>query len=60
MADKALPVTTSADFPGRTDVPRSGTNLQPGSGTEQMNACSILEGELAVRRGVKEVYFEAS
>ncbi len=58
--EKALPVTTIADFPGLTDVPRSGVNLPPGAGVEQLNACSIIEGELLVRRGIKEVKFEDS
>ena len=60
MSEKALPVTTIADWGGLTDVPRSGVNIQPGDGTEQVNACSIIDGELSARRGIKEVKFEDS
>lgn len=60
MPEMVRPVTTIADFTGLTDVPRSGVNLPPGSGVEQTNACSVIEGELVVRRGTKEVKFEDS
>lgn len=60
MPEQSRPVTTVADFPGLTDIPRSGINLPPGAGVEQVNACSIIEGELLVRRGTKEVHFEDS
>lgn len=59
MADQAKPVTTIFDFPGLSDVPRSSINQVPGTASEQMNTCSIIEGELLVRRGIKEVNFEA-
>jgi hypothetical protein len=60
MPEQARPVTTIADFTGLTDIPRSGVNMPPGAGVEQMNVCSIIEGELLVRRGCKEVKFEDS
>ena len=60
MPDQARPVTTIADFEGLTDIPRSGINTPPGAGIEQVNACSVIAGELLVRRGCKEVRFEDS
>lgn len=59
MPDVAKPVTTIADFPGLSDIPRSSINQVPGTAAEQMNVCSIVEGELLARRGIKEVNFEA-
>lgn len=59
MPEQAKPVTTIADFPGLSDIPRSSVNQPPGTAAEQTNACSIVEGELLVRRGIKEVNFEA-
>lgn len=60
MPDQAKPVTPIADFPGLSDVPRSSVNQVPGTASEQMNTCSVIQGELLVRRGVKEVKFEDS
>ena len=59
MPEVAKPVTTVADFPGLSDVPRSSINQVPGTAAEQTNVCSIVQGELLVRRGIKEVNFEA-
>lgn len=58
MPAPAKPTTTIFDFPGLTDEPRSSVNLPPGAASEQVNACSITEGTLQVRRGVKQVTFE--
>lgn len=60
MPDPAKPVTTIADFLGLSDIPRSAINQPPGTAVEQVNACSIVPGELLVRRGVKQVQFEDS
>lgn len=58
MPAPAKPVTTIFDFPGLSDVPRSSVNQPPGTAEEQMNTCSVIEGELLVRRGIREVAFE--
>ena len=46
-----------ADFPGLqlTIDPR---DIEDGGAEVQINACSLNQGELTVRRGVKEVVFE--
>ncbi len=59
MPDVAKPVFVVADFPGLSDIPRSAVNQVPGTAAEQMNVCSIVEGELLARRGIREVNFEA-
>jgi hypothetical protein len=49
----------SAIFPGIVSDPRTSViNQVPGSATEQVNACSINQGELRVRSGLREVTFE--
>jgi len=56
----AMPPHTSAnlsDFPGFID------NIDPrdvpdGAAELQVNACSIIMGELTIRRGLQEVTFE--
>lgn len=58
MASPAKPVTTIYDFPGLSDVPRSSVNQVPGTAESQVNTCSVIEGELLVRLGLKEVHFE--
>lgn len=58
MPQPAKPVTTISDFLGLSDVPRSAVNQPPGTASEQVNAVSITEGELFVRRGVREVTFD--
>ena len=58
MAVKPLSSVELLDFPGVMDVdPR---DLTPGAAEEQTNACSIIQGELTVRRGYREVTFENS
>lgn len=59
MAAPAKPTTTIFDFPGLSDVPRSSVNQAPGTAEFQVNTCSVIEGELLVRLGIKEVQFEA-
>ena len=54
----AKPATTISDFPGMTNDPRSSINQVPGTAAEQVNACSLIQGELSVRRGLREVTFE--
>lgn len=58
MPQPAKPVTTISDFLGLSDVPRSAVNQPPGTASEQVNAGSVVEGELLVRRGIKEVVFD--
>lgn len=58
MIQPAKPVTIIFDFPGLSDVPRSAVNQTPGTAELQMNTCSVIEGELLVRLGIKEVHFE--
>lgn len=61
MPDQAAkPSTAIVDFPGLSDVPRSSVNLPPGTAADQINAASVVEGELRVRPGVREVTFEAT
>ena len=57
MPDPAKPQVTISDFPGiLTNVdPR---DLPPGAAEEQVNAVALVYGELAVRRGIREVTFE--
>jgi hypothetical protein len=54
----AKPSTVIYDFPGLSDIPRSAVNQVPGTAEEQINTCSVIEGELLVRRGIREVAFE--
>ena len=55
----ATPTTTIYDFPGISDVPRSSVNQAPGTAEFQLNTCSVIEGELLVRLGIKEITFES-
>lgn len=44
------------DFPGIQDVdPR---DLEPGGAEMQVNACSLVQGELTIRQGYRFVTFE--
>ena len=58
MAQPAKPVTTIYDWVGLSDVPRSSVNQAPGTAEFQLNTCSVIEGELLVRLGMREVLFE--
>lgn len=58
MAAQAKPVTPIVDFFGLSNEPRSSVNSPPGKASEQTNCCCVQEGELLVRRGVREVKFE--
>jgi hypothetical protein len=58
MAEQARPSTLIFDFPGMTNDPRSSINQVPGTAAEQINACSVILGELLVRKGIREVTFE--
>lgn len=57
MAEIARRAVNAVDFPGvMTNVdPR---DLPDGAAAEQVNACSLRFGELAVRQGLKTVTFE--
>lgn len=57
-APSAKPTTVIYDFPGLSDVPRSSVNQPPGTAEFQVNTCSVIEGELLARLGIKEVQFE--
>lgn len=58
MPKPAQPVVVATDFPGMmSDVdPR---DIPPGAAEEQVNLCSMVQGELRVRLGVLEVSFDS-
>lgn len=58
MAKPAQPVTVIADFPGIANDSRIQVNQVPGAAADQRNACSISQGELRVRQGIRAVTFE--
>lgn len=53
-AKPAQQVVEAKDFPGLMDNidPR---DIPPGAGEDQVNACCIVQGELQVRLGYREV-----
>lgn len=54
----AIPSVEIMDFPGMiTNLDER--DLPPGAASEQVNVCSLIGGELQVRRGIREVTFEA-
>jgi hypothetical protein len=59
MPAPAQPVSEAQDFPGMLSNvdPR---DIPAGAAEEQVNICSIVQGELRVRLGIREVVFEAS
>lgn len=57
MPASERPVAALTDFPGLvTNVdPR---DLPAGAAEEQINLCSMVQGEMRVRLGIREVIFE--
>lgn len=58
MPEQAKPVVVAADFPGVLEN-IDARDLPAGAAEEQVNACSVLVGELTVRRGLREVTFDS-
>lgn len=57
MPSPATPRVLIADFPGLASNVDA-RDLGDGAAEKQLNACSIIAGELTVRLGVQEVTFE--
>jgi hypothetical protein len=58
MSEPAKSTVTLADFPGLIDNVDQ-RDLPPGGAEVQVNATCIRLGELQIRRGLREVTFEA-
>lgn len=58
MPAPAKPQTIIADFVGLANDSRLQVNQVPGTAADQLNCCSITQGELRVRAGVREITFE--
>ena len=56
MSEPAKTNVDLLDFPGLMDVdPR---DLEPGAAEVQVNMCSLVQGEMSVRQGYRQVSFE--
>jgi len=57
MPDREQQVVDIKDFPGLI-VSLDPRDLPPGAAQEQVNVACIVQGELRVRMGIRQVYFD--